>query len=207
MKQRVIAAWLFAAATACTSGPPPPVDTRSYDEQILAWRSAKDAMFRGKDSPLPPDQRAPFSGLPYYAIDPTYHVPAKLTPEPAGPEVIIELPTSRHQIDRKRRVGTLSFTIGHATYQLTAFADENDRTMFRLFVPFGDLTSTVDETYKGGRYLELDRTATGLYDLDFNRAYHPFCVFSSDYDCPVPPRENRLAVAIRAGERLGRPSP
>jgi uncharacterized protein (DUF1684 family) len=163
-------------------------------------------MFRTAESPLPPDKRASFTGLPYYPIDPAYHVPARLTIEP-GPEVIIELPTSRHRTDRKRRVGTLSFSIGQDTLKLTAFADENDRSMTRLFVPFGDLTSTTEETYQGGRYLELDRTATGLYDLDFNRAYHPFCVFSSDYDCPVPPRENRLSVAIRAGEKLGRPSP
>jgi uncharacterized protein (DUF1684 family) len=74
--------------------------------------------------------------------------------------------------------------------------------MRRLFVPFGDLTNGA-ETYKGGRYLDLDRTPTGLYDLDFNRAYHPYCVYDPSYVCPVPPRENRLTVAIRAGERLG----
>jgi uncharacterized protein (DUF1684 family) len=68
-------------------------------------------------------------------------------------------------------------------------------------VPFGDLTNG-EETYKGGRYLELDRTPTGLYDLDFNRAYHPYCVYDISYVCPVPPRENRLTVAIKAGERL-----
>ena len=48
----------------------------------------------------------------------------------------------------------------------------------------------------------LDRTATRIYDLDFNRAYHPFCVFNPQYECPVPPRENRLQVPIRAGEKL-----
>jgi uncharacterized protein (DUF1684 family) len=82
-----------------------------------------------------------------------------------------------------------------------AFADVETNTMERLFVPFADLTSGED-TYKGGRYLDLDRTATGLYDLDFNLAYHPYCVFNPSYDCPVPPRENRLLVAIRVGEKL-----
>ena len=71
----------------------------------------------------------------------------------------------------------------------------------RLFVPFADLTNG-DETYKGGRFLELDQTASGLYDLDFNRAYNPSCVFNVSYICPVPPRENRIAIAIRAGEKL-----
>ena len=76
--------------------------------------------------------------------------------------------------------------------------------MRRLFVPFGDLTNGV-ETYQGGRYLDLERTASGVYDLDFNRAYHPFCLFNSGYDCPYPPQESRLKVPIRAGERLAAP--
>jgi uncharacterized protein (DUF1684 family) len=98
-------------------------------------------------------------------------------------------------------VGSLTFTLKGQTMTLTAFADEGVQNITRLFVPFGDLTSGT-ETYKGGRYLELDRTATTIYDLDFNRAYHPFCVFNVDYVCPVPPPENRLPVAIQAGERL-----
>jgi uncharacterized protein (DUF1684 family) len=100
-----------------------------------------------------------------------------------------------------KRVGTLGFTINGASYSLTAFADADTNVVTRLFVPFGDLTSGT-ETYRGGRYLDLDRTPTGLYDLDFNHAYHPYCVYTPSYVCPVPPRENRLQVAIRSGERL-----
>ena len=76
--------------------------------------------------------------------------------------------------------------------------------MRRLFVPFGDLTNGM-ESYSGGRYLDLERTASGVYDLDFNRAYHPFCLFNPSYDCPYPPPESRLKVPIRAGERLAAP--
>ena len=73
--------------------------------------------------------------------------------------------------------------------------------MEKLFVPFGDLTNG-SGTYRGGRYMNLRRTATGLYDLDFNQAFHPYCVYNPAWICPVPPRENRLQVAIPAGERL-----
>lgn len=188
---------------ACTSGPGA-VDTRPYEQQILEWRQSKDAAFRvpGNDSvsPLPEAKRASFAGLPYYAIDQSYRVPAYLTLESTNPPVIIELQTSGAERDKYRKVGTLGFTLGAASYRLTAFAEESG-SLTRLFVPFGDLTNG-GETYKGGRFLELDRTPTGLYDLDFNRAYHPFCVFNPSYICPVPPRENRLPVAIRAGERL-----
>jgi hypothetical protein len=106
--------------------------------------------------------------------------------------------------ERMRKVGTLGFTLDGAALTLTAFAEEHATDMRRLFVPFTDLTSG-SETYKHGRYLDLDRTPTGLYDLDFNRAYHPSCVYNPNYECPVPPKENHLAVAVRAGERLKTP--
>jgi len=195
----------LALGAGCTSGPPPPVDSRPYAEAIEASRLEKDAFFLlGAESPLLPEDQTGFAGLPYYPIDTAMRVPAVLTEQPLETPVIIELPTSAREMRRMRKVGTLGFTLGDASLRLTAFTDENDRSMARLFVPFGDLTSGT-ETYGGGRYLELDRTPTGLYDLDFNRAYHPYCVYNISYVCPVPPRENRLAVAIRAGERLPAP--
>ena len=108
------------------------------------------------------------------------------------------------QTDKIARIGVLSFTLDGQPMTLTAFAEASDTTLTRLFVPFGDLTNQ-RETYRAGRYLDLDRTATGLYDLDFNRAYHPFCLFNTAYECPIPPRENHLQVQVRAGERLTAP--
>ncbi len=190
-----------ALAVACTSGPPPPVDRRPYEEQVQAERAAKDQLFRtASDSPLPAAERAAFPGLPYFPIDPAYRVPAALVVDRTGEPVVIELPTSTNERRRMLRVGTLEFTLAGQPLALTAFA-ENTRTLNRLFVPFGDLTNRA-ETYGGGRYLDLDRTATGVYTLDFNRAYHPTCVYDPTFDCPVPPRENRLEVTIPAGERL-----
>jgi uncharacterized protein (DUF1684 family) len=198
-----------AVSGACTSGPQPMDDTSATDD-TLAWRASKDAMFKSNldidgdgqpDSPLLPADRATFTGLPYYPIDDSYHLPAVLRENREAPRLIIELPTSTTELRRMQRVGTLSFSLKGTPLTLTAFADEGERTITRLFVPFGDLTSG-SETYGGGRYLELERTSTTLYDLDFNRAYHPFCVFNIAYVCPVPPPENRLNVAIRAGERL-----
>jgi uncharacterized protein (DUF1684 family) len=190
-----------AAGAACTSGPGAPVD-QSQTASVLQWRADKDAMFKaGKDSPLLPAARASFAGLSYWPLDLAYRVPAGLTRDGSGPPVIIQLETSTGSMRRMQKVGTLGFTLKQNTYQLTAFADLDAGDVNRLFVPFGDLTNK-QETYGGGRYIELDRTPTGLYDLDFNRAYHPFCVYNPDYECPVPPRENRLQVAIPVGERL-----
>lgn len=192
----------LVVASACTSGPQP-IDDSSHDREILAWRAAKDIAFRSpQESPLLPEDRAAFTGLPYYPISAMYRMPARL--EENRTSLVIELPTSSTEMRRMQRVGTLRFTLAGTPLALTAFADEGAQTITRLFVPFGDLTSGT-ETYGGGRYLELDRTPTGLYDLDFNRAYHPFCVYNINYVCPVPPRENRLDIAIRAGERYATP--
>lgn len=197
---------LMSAASvlpACVSGPPPPVDEHPYEERVLADRARKDAEFKAPDnrySPVPAEKRATFPPLAYYPVRAEYRVPAALTEIRSDPPVVIELPNTAHELERKVKVGTLSFTLSGTSYTLSAFA-ERVGDVQRLWVPFRDLTSGL-ETYGGGRYLDLDRTATGLYDLDFNRAYHPYCVYDPGWVCPYPPRENQLNVAIRAGERL-----
>jgi uncharacterized protein len=170
-----------------------------YADEINAWHATKDAFMRSADSPVVPDQRADFPPLSYFPVSPEYRVPAALTL--ATSDTVINIPTSNGKPRPHRRVGTLAFTLKGQPLTLTAFVEVGE-DMRRLFVPFGDLTNGT-ETYPGGRYLELDRTATGIYDLDFNRAFHPFCYYNPVYDCPYPPRENRLPLPIRAGEKMG----
>jgi uncharacterized protein (DUF1684 family) len=196
------AALLFAAA--CSSGPQ--IDNGPYAAQIQKERADKDAYFRSADGPLLPEARATFKGLSYFPVDPSYQVPARLEVDTVDRSTILQLDTSKRVKRRVRRIGKLHFTLAlkdapPASYELTAFVEVDSPDVNRLFVPFTDVTSN-NETYGGGRYLELNKTATGLYDLDFNRAYHPFCVFNPGFECPVPPRENRLITAIRAGEKL-----
>lgn len=194
MKPMAAVAGMVLLICACTAAPAPSAP------DVARWRAEKDRYMReSPESPVPPAQRATFAPLPYYDIDPGYRVPAALTVSPG--EAVLELPTSTGQRRRMRRIGSLDFTLKGQQLSLSAFVDADTNDVSRLFVPFGDLTNGT-ETYAGGRYLDLERTATGIYDLDFNRAYHPFCVFNAEYDCPYPPRENRLPVLIRAGERL-----
>jgi hypothetical protein len=70
-----------------------------------------------------------------------------------------------------------------------------------LFIPFRDATSG-QETYGAGRYLDLQENTTGLYELDFNNAYNPYCAYTETYSCPVPPAENTLPIPIPAGEKI-----
>lgn len=184
---------LCASVAACST------PERPYAEEIVAWRNMKDAFMRSAESPVPADRRSTFPALDYFPIDESFRVPAALSV--ARGEDVMEMSTSTGTRRAMRRIGTLAFTLHGQSSRLTAFTEASDTTLQRLFVPFGDTTNG-KETYRAGRYLDLDRTATGLYDLDFNRAYHPFCLFNPTYECPIPPRENQLNAAIRAGERL-----
>jgi uncharacterized protein (DUF1684 family) len=198
----LLAAMPVGLTVACTSGPAPPAaGGLSHTARIEQSRAAKDEVFRlSSESPIPEAQRAAFTGLNYFPINAAYNVPASIVEDRSAEPVIIELATSQNTIDRLARVGTITFRLGERSYSLTAFATAADG-LTRLFVPFGDQTNR-EETYGGGRYLNLTRTATGLYDLDFNMAYNPNCVYDVKWTCPLPPPENRLPVAIRAGERM-----
>ncbi|MBA2302176.1 MAG: DUF1684 domain-containing protein [Acidobacteria bacterium] len=186
---------LCAALAGCSAADAPAAP------DVGTWRAEKDRYMReSAESPVPPEARAAFPPLPYYPIDPMYQVPASLGLAPA--DDVLELPTSTGARRKMRKIGALNFTLKGQALTLSAFVDAGTNDVRQLFVPFADLTNGT-ETYPGGRYLDLDRTDTGFYDLDFNRAYHPFCVFNAAYDCPYPPRENRLPTPVRAGERLG----
>jgi uncharacterized protein len=174
----------------CSSGP------EDYASKIAAERAQKDDMFRGPESPVRPGELEKYVPLAYFPIDESYAVPAEL--EPAPQRLTITMPTSTGKLRNVERVGMLRFNLKGEPLRLTAFLEEGSR---RLFVPFSDLTSGT-ETYQAGRYMNLDPSPSGIYIVDFNIAYNPYCYYNEEYDCPLPPAENRLAVPIRAGERM-----
>ena len=194
---------LLLAATAlaaCNAGNPPPEETEvDYVTRIQRARAELDEQFRQQpNQPVPPDKMSEFLPLKYFPPDPEYVVPAAL--KPAEERIVVEMPTSTGKIRKQQRVGVLEFTLKGQPLTLGAFV-EAGADINRLFVPFSDMTSGT-ETYAAGRYLELDRTASGVYTIDFNKAYNPYCYYNPDFDCPYPPRESRLPLPIRAGERL-----
>lgn len=97
------------------------------------------------------------------------------------------------------QAGILEFSLKGTICKLIAyFEKENDGQ--NLFIPFQDETSG-NATYGAGRYLE-GKIVNGKVLLDFNKAYHPFCLYNFSYVCPLPPPENKLPVAVEAGEKL-----
>jgi uncharacterized protein (DUF1684 family) len=204
---------LLVVETACRNRPP---DEADYVARMAAARAAKDADFLKSPEPVPENLKAEMLPLAYFPIDPSYNVPAILRPvavtaeqgdgappKPDGalaPGVVL-MPTSTGTERQMRRVGTLEFTLKGQPMKLTAFVEAAAPDVRHLFVPFSDMTSGT-QTYPAGRYLDLDRNVTGIYEVDFNKAYHPFCYFSPTYECPYPPAENRLKSPIHAGEKL-----
>ena len=187
---------LLALALACSRPAPGPAR-----QALEAGRLEKDMRFRtGADSPIPPQDRAAFPGLRYFPVDQTYRAEAVLR-RVAGKEPL-QLASSRGERREAVRVGRLEFTLQGQALHLSVFKLlDPDVPPSQLFVPFTDATSG-NETYGAGRYLDLEEHPSDRYVLDFNLAYNPYCAYNPEYDCPFPPRENRLPVPIRAGERV-----
>lgn len=180
---------------------------QTYEQALTSARAAKDEMLRASvTSPVPASKRAAILPLSYFPPDASYRVPAALEAGAAASSsfagAVMEVPTSSGKPRRVQVVGSLEFSVKGQRAKLTAFAEEGSNGE-RLFVPFWDRTSG-HETYGGGRYLDLDRTSTGIYVIDFNTAYNPYCAYNPTYECPLPPPENRLSIDIRAGEKTPR---
>lgn len=178
----------------------------SYEDAVRQYRADKDAAFRSMpDSPIPHAERASFTGLPYYGVNPDLVVEGlRLEPYRGTEPVRFEIPTSDGRLLPAERAGVFRFDLHGTALSLTAYrvaADDADHADDSLFVPFLDATSG-RETYGAGRYLDLEPDDDGTWTLDFNLAYHPSCVYDPQYSCPLTPSENRLPIRIEAGERL-----
>ena len=196
MRRVLFGVVLGLSAAACN--PPKPPAPEDYAERLTQARQQKDVQLKQDAEPVPADLKDELLPLVYYAVDESYSVPAGLkTLEKFEP---VDLVTSTGSIDKYERVGHLEFTLKGQPLKLTAYVPAG-QPVSRLFVPFSDGTSG-QETYTTGRYLDLDRTGSGIYQIDFNLAYNPYCYFSTKYICPLPTTENRLPVRIEAGERV-----
>jgi len=176
------------------------------------WRAAVEQRREQKDryfgenprSPIPDDQRASFDGLNYFPLDEQYRFELPLDEHDDKERVTVATSTDGEQ--EYVRWGEFRFTVDGAEATLQAYKSDPDED--RLWVPFRDATSG-EETYGAGRYLDLEpethRIEDGDWVLDFNEAYNPTCAYSDRYECPLPPMENWLDVAIEAGEKSYRP--
>lgn len=141
-----------------------------------------------------------FTGLKWFAPDLAFQVKAVLEPFTRPEKVVIM--TSRGLQRDYYRIGRFVFTVAGTGQALTVLSvSPSPEPGDDLFVPFRDAT-TGKESYSVGRYLFPEFAGAGAtYLIDFNLATNPLCNYSPHYNCPIPPKENVLTVAIRAGER------
>ena len=171
------------------------IDPESYREEVLEARDETDRFMRfSEESPFK-EQGIPFDTLRYFEPDLSYRITARF--RPVEKREIITLPTSDGKEKEYLSYGYASFTLENKPQELLILENIDEQ---QLYVPFGDETSA-RETYGAGRYLDVEHGGSATIVLDFNYAYNPYCAYVDDYSCPLPPRENLLDVAIRAGEK------
>ena len=142
--------------------------------------------------------RAAFKGLRYFPIDPRYRVVARFVPHAAP--VMLDIPTVLGTVESMPSPGYASFELPGAAQplRLDAVLEPGETELFFIF---RDATAG-KTTYGAGRFLYAAPPVDGTVVLDFNRAYSPPCAFTPHATCPLPPPNNRLPVAIEAGEML-----
>jgi uncharacterized protein (DUF1684 family) len=163
--------------------------------ELEKFRKEKDQFYAADpQSPLTPKQKKGFAGLNYFPENPALRLELPVEEYPDREE--IEIQTSTGDIQVYTRYGKVHFSVEGQPVELTLYDNEG-----YLFLPFTDSLAGT-ETYGAGRYLEPQQAGEGSFLLDFNYAYNPYCAYNENWSCPITPRENRLKVPIRAGEKI-----
>jgi uncharacterized protein (DUF1684 family) len=176
-----------------------PSELRNGGLLMIVIKRGDRLYLRVKDAQAP--TRTSFHGLNWYAPDPRYVVTAKWIPN--NPPHNLTIPNVLGQISHEPSPGTAEFTLNGQTVRLEpVIEDPADKTLFFIF---RDTTSKTT-TYQAGRFLYSSLPSNGLDKpgtvvLDFNRTQNPPCVYTPFATCPLPPQQNRLDIAIPAGEK------
>ncbi|QNE41516.1 DUF1684 domain-containing protein [Hymenobacter sp. NBH84] len=175
----------------------------THAQTIAAFQQELNAEYRDPQrSPLPAAARKSFQGLPFFPVNDSLLVTATFVRDSTAQPFLIR--TSTNQPQPYRKYGELRFLLHGKPQRLSVYQSlallKVPTYADYLMVPFTDLTNGFG-SYGGGRYIDLRfaDVKTGKVLLDFNKAYNPYCAYSTGYACPIPPAENQLSVAIRAG--------
>ena len=174
-----------------------------YNKTIQKFRDEKNKMFKTSDeSPLDRKQKKVFDSLSYFPINSAFKVEAKIVKLPLGE--IVTINTTGNKPRKYRKFALAQFNLGGQSHELLLLqaTDRLSESLHKslLFLAFTDLTSGED-TYGAGRYIDIEKPEGETVVIDFNMAYNPYCAYNSTYDCPIPPQENNLSIAIQAGEK------
>ena len=178
----------------CTQDKKPVLGETEFQREMNS--EYKDAT----SSPLKDKDRKHFEGLDFFKFDSTYVVKANLKRTPDTEWFDMKTTTSR--VSPERIYGILTFELKGQTYTLNVYQGkdlmEKEGLADYLFLPFIDETNG-EESYGGGRYIDLRIPEGDTIEIDFNKAYNPYCAYNDKYSCPIVPRVNYLALNVRAG--------
>ena len=170
---------------------------KHHKEKIERVRERNDILFKkSPHSPLTPEQKEDFKGIDYFPVDSKYEIRFKLRKFESDSDIIIS--STRGDRRKYSRVGYFEFEIDGHMNTLTVFKAIGDDY---LFLPFKDST-TGNESYKIGRYVEIERISKDEYSVDFNTAYNPYCAYNDNWNCTLTPDENILKIPIKAGMKI-----
>jgi len=171
-----------------TSGSPDVVQLNDLTMFVIQRGKRFAIRLKDKNSPM----RKAFTGLKFFPPDERYRVRAKFVPY--NPPKMIPIPNILGETEEQASPGYVEFMLNGHEYRLDPVTEGD-----ALFFIFKDLTSG-KETYPPGRFLNTPMPKDGEVTLDFNKAYNPPCAFTPFATCPLPPKQNQLAVRIEAGE-------
>lgn len=176
---------------------------QSYADQIAKHRETyKQDFIKDQRSPL---KKNDLQNLHFYEADIAYKISADV--EILKNEKVFKMPTFNGSSSDYYKYAHVNFVLNDKKIQMTLYRSVSLSTnpvyKDHLFLPFTDETNN-KETYGGGRYIDLDakEIVDNHIEIDFNKAYNPYCAYSEGYRCPVPPEENDLQLAVKAGEKL-----
>ncbi|MGB5460908.1 MAG: DUF1684 domain-containing protein [Eudoraea sp.] len=176
-------------------------DNSEMVKEILLFQKELNEEFKNPEtSPLPDRYRKDFEGLDFFQPDTSFRVIASL--ERTADAIPFMMPTTTDRLSEEVVFGVVNFTIKGKNYSLEVYQNlelmETAEYEDYLFLPFLDNTNG-EETYAGGRYLDLAIPEGNSIMLDFNRAYNPYCAYNKKYSCPIVPKRNNLDTKIKAG--------
>ncbi|MCK8142469.1 DUF1684 domain-containing protein [Flavobacterium sp. I-SCBP12n] len=153
-----------------------------------------------KTSPLMPEDLATFKTLDFYPANEKFFVVAKFVR--TKKEKPFEMKTSTDRKPMYVKYGVVYFTIDGANFNLNVYKNialsQQEKYKDHLFLPFSDLTCG-NESYIGGKYIDLKIPKGKKLVIDFNTSYNPYCAYNHKYSCPIVPLENDLNIEIKAG--------
>ncbi|MFT4155302.1 DUF1684 domain-containing protein [Parafilimonas sp.] len=154
-------------------------------------------------SPLSATAKKTFKGIHFFPFNKKYVVNARFVRTPK--EKPFQMSTSGGIRKTYIKYAAVFFVIDGKEYKLNVYQSQDliKSAEYKdyLFIPFTDATSG-EETYEGGRYIDLNIPQSDHIVINFNKAYHPYCAYTDGYNCPIPPAENTLPVKIEAGVRF-----